>query len=85
VGTVMLFTYVTHDMKGHMITCMAGSTVKGKAVLVTGHEGPYGCRDVEAPTFSRHSAHSWLCGCPPYSRATFPPPPPAKSPGTHSC
>jgi hypothetical protein len=30
--------------------------VKGKAIPVTGREGPQG-RDVEAPTFSKQSAH----------------------------
>jgi hypothetical protein len=34
--------------------CVSEVNVKGKAILVTGHEG------VEAPSFSRQSAHRWL-------------------------
>jgi hypothetical protein len=45
--------------------------VKGKAIPVTGREGPYGLWDVEVPTFSTQSAQRWRWGCQPYVPATF--------------
>jgi hypothetical protein len=44
---------------------------------------PIGLWDVEAPTFSRQSAHRWRRGCQPYTRR--PPFTPRKIPGTHFC
>jgi hypothetical protein len=43
---------------------------------------PIGLGDVEAPTFSRQSAHRWRWGCQPYAPAALYP---QKIPGTHFC
>jgi hypothetical protein len=37
---------------------------------LTGYGGPQDW-DVEAPTFSRQSAHRWQCGCQPYTPAAL--------------
>jgi hypothetical protein len=43
---------------------------------------PIGLWDVEAPTFSRHSAHRWRWGCQPYVPCRLLHLPPRKIPGT---
>jgi hypothetical protein len=47
---------------------------KGKVVPVKGPWRAIGLWDVEAPTFSRQSAHRWRWGCQPYAPAALYPP-----------
>jgi hypothetical protein len=44
---------------------------KGKAIPVTGRRGPIDLSDVEAPTFTRQSAHRWRWSCQPYAPAAL--------------
>jgi hypothetical protein len=48
---------------------------KGKAIPVTGREGPQVCDTSRIPHFlDRQSAHSWRWGCQPYAPAALHPP-----------
>jgi hypothetical protein len=50
---------------------LTGKKKKGKAIPITGREGPQGLWDVEDPTLSRQSAHRWRLGCQPYTPAAL--------------
>jgi hypothetical protein len=47
---------------------------KYKAILVTGHEGPWGCETSTLPHFLRQSDHRWRRGCQPYAPDALDPP-----------
>jgi hypothetical protein len=60
----------------HVVSNMAnlasGLLSKGKVKLFLYRPWrPLGLRDVEAPTFFRHSAHRWRQGCQDYAPAAF--------------
>jgi hypothetical protein len=69
-------------LKYHAMKTYGGVEVKVKLSLVKGKVKlslyrpwrPLGLREVEAPTFSRQSAHRWRQGCQPYAPAAFLPP-----------
>jgi hypothetical protein len=43
----------------------------GRAIPLTGHEGPQGCERRGSHIFSRQSAHRWRYGCQPYAPAAL--------------
>jgi hypothetical protein len=56
------------------IWALKGGLLKKKSYPCNRPWRPIELWDVEAPTFSRHSAHRWRWGCQPYAPASFYPP-----------